>query len=232
MDTRVTQGLQVLRRTAAFLAVESVPAKMGPISKHVEALNGVIARLTTLAAEQKASGKAFSDASRKAREQARALVREYARPLARQGKLMFPVDSELRVSLKLPSGTVAYEEVIATVKGFADRVEEHKASFIEAGFAEDFVETVRGAVKELEDTLAEKAEFYGRRTVATSGLNLEFARAREMVRKLDSMVAPRLEGTDRFAGWKSLSRFVREQREEKEEGEVNGVTPTPEPHVV
>src|SRR5215213_9400502 len=92
----------------------------------------------------------------KARELARARVREYARPLARQGKLMFPVDSELRVSLKLPSGTVAYEEVIATVKGFTDRVEEHKASFIEAGFAEDFVDTLRGAIKELEDTLAEK----------------------------------------------------------------------------
>ena len=133
MDTRVTQGLQVLRRTAAFLAVESVPARMGPISKHVEALNGVIARLTTLAAEQKTSGRAFSDASRKAREQARALVREYARPLARQGKLMFPVDSELRVSLKLPSGTVAYEEVIATVKGFTDRVEEHPIQEVARG---------------------------------------------------------------------------------------------------
>ncbi|MBC7895704.1 MAG: hypothetical protein H7066_09830 [Cytophagaceae bacterium] len=136
------------------------------------------------------------------------------------------------MSLKLPSGTVAYEEVIATVKGFTDRVEEHKASFIEAGFAEDFIDTLRGAIKELEDTLAEKGAFYGRRTVATSGLNLEFARAREMVRKLDAMVAPRLEGTDRLAGWKSLSRFAREQREEKEQGDVNGVTPTPQTHAV
>lgn len=120
------------------------------------------------------------------------------------------------------------EELIATVAGFADRVEEHKAIFVEAGFGEDFVDTLRGAVKELEKTLAEKADFLGRRSVATSGLVLEFARAREMVRKLDSMVAPRLEGTDRLAGWKTLSRFARGKREEKEEqGENAGSTPAP-----
>ena len=228
MRTNVMQGLQVLRRTSAFLAEENIPAKMGPIAKHVEALNGVIARLTALAAEQEVSDRAFRDSARKAREQARALVREYARPVARQGKLLFPVDSELRASLRLPSRSISYEALIATVAGFVDRVEEHKAMFVEAGFGDDFVDTLRGAVKALEKTLAEKAEHYGRRSVATSGLVLEFARARDMMRKLDSMVAPRLEGTDRHAGWKTLSRFAREKREEKEEqGENAGSPPAP-----
>lgn len=229
MKSSVSHGLQVLRRTAAFLGKEiTVETTMGPISRHVDELNGVIDRLASLAAEQGENGRGFRDLAGKAREQAEALVRVYARPVARKAKLLFPLNSDLRGSLKVPSRKMSYEALIAHVTGFANRVEEHKAQFVAAGFAEDFVERLRGQIKALEKTLAEKEEQNGRRSTATAGLDMEFARARDMVRAIDSMVTPMLAGTNRLAGWKTLSRFAREsQREETEEVVEGTVTPVP-----
>jgi hypothetical protein len=223
MRNIVMRGLQVLRRTAAFLGKEiTVETTMGPISRHVIELNGVIDRLSSLAAEQGETGRMVRDLTRKAREQADALVRAYARPVARQSKLLFAVNTDLRESLKVPSRRVGYEKLIAHITGFANRAEEHKAKFVEAGLAEDFVERLRGQIKALEKTLAEKAELSGRRSAATAGAALEFSRAREMVRMLDSMVAPILVGTGRLASWKSLSRFVREPQRDETEVPVEG----------
>lgn len=52
-----------------------------------------------------------------------------------------------------------------------------------------------------------------------------------MVRMLDAMVAPRLEGTEQLAEWKTLSRFARDQkREEEEQGDGSPpVASTPVP---
>lgn len=227
METRVLQGLQVLRRIAAFLGKEiTVETTMGPISKIVEELNGVITRLASLVAEQGEAGRNHRDLSGKAREQREALVKAYARPVARQAKLLFPMNMELRASLTVPSKSMSYEAIIGYVTGFANRVEEHKAKFVAAGLAEDFVERLRGQIAVLEKTLAEKAEQYGRRSTATSSALLEFARARDIVRTADSMVSPLLAGTGRLAGWKTVSRFVREAPTEETEIPAEGSVPS------
>jgi hypothetical protein len=211
METQVLQGLQVLRRIAAYLGKEvPIETTMGPISKIVEELNVVTTRLASLVAEQGEADRNFRDLSGKAREQRNALVKEYARPVARQAKLLFPLNTELRRSLTLPSRAMGYEAIIAYVTGFANRVEEHKAQFVAAGFAADFVERLRGQVAVLEKTLAAKQEQYVRRATATSSGVIEFTRARDIVRTLDSMVSPMLAGSGRLAGWKTVSRFVRD----------------------
>lgn len=232
MRSNITQGLQVLRRTSAFLEKEvNIPVKMGPISKHVAAFNAVVDRLETLAAEQHASDRGFQDASQKARDLAKGIVREYVRPLSRLGKVLYPTESPVRATLKLPKhGAVSYGALIAAVEGVADRLEEHKAKFIEAGFGEDFVQKLRGAVAELRAALEEKAAHYGRRSKATSGQVLAYGQAREMVRMLDAMVAPRLEGTEQLAEWKTLSRFARDQKREEEE-QGDGSPPVASPTV-
>lgn len=231
MQTNITQGLQVLRRTSAFLEKEiDIPAKMGPISKLVAAFNASVDRLASLAAEQHESNRGFQDVSRTARELARAIVREYVRPVTSSGKFLFPVESPVRSTLKLPNGgELRYEALIAAVEGIAGRLEEHKTKFVEVGFGDDFVEKLRGAVAELRKALEEKAAYFGRRSAATSGLLLEFGRAREMVRMLDAMVAPRLEGTERLAQWKTLSRFARVKREEEPGESSTPVIPPPAP---
>lgn len=234
MQSNITQGLQVLQRVAGFLEKEiDIPAKMGPISKHVAAFNAAVERLDALAAEQQASVLGFQVGVRTAQVLARSIVREYVRPVLRSGKILFPANAPIHAALKLPKrGALGYGALIAAVEGVVDQLEENKATFVEAGFGDDFVEKLRGAVSELRKALDEKAKHYGQRSKATSGTIRVYGQAREMVRMLDAMIAPRLEGTDRLAEWKTLSRFARVAKREEQEEQGNGstapvVTPVP-----
>jgi hypothetical protein len=231
MRTNVRLGLRVLRGIPEFLGKEiEGPAALGPLTTHVTALNGVIDRLDALVGEQEASGRALRGATQEAKKLSRKLQFELMRPVVRMGKLLFPSDATLPAQLKLPRGTIGYQALIAVALGIADRVEPHKAKFVEAGFAEDFVDTMRSTVAALNEALEAKAALVGRRAGATSGLVLEFRRSREMVRLLDDMVAPLLVGTQRLAAWKSVSRFARRgKRDETVEPGEGAVVPSATP---
>lgn len=232
MRHNVRQGLRVLRGIPEFLGKEiEGPAAVGPLSTHIGALNAVIDRIDAMVGEQDASARGFRGASKDAQRLSKKLLKEFVRPVARMGKLLFPTDATLRTELKVPKAPVSYQQLIAVAGGIAARAEVHKAKFVEAGFAEDFLEKMRATADALSAALQEKAAHLSRRAGATSGLVLEFGRSREMVRMLDDMVSPLLEGTKRLAAWRSVSRFTRTKREEaeaQEEGPVaKGSTPVP-----
>ena len=232
MRNNVRQGLRVLRRTVEFLEKEiTVPAASGPLSAHISALKTVADRIKAMVGEQDASNRASRGATLETKRLSRKLLREFVRPLARMGKLLFPTDATLRGDLKVPKTPVSYQQMLAIAEGIATRVEVHKAKFVEAGFAEDFLEKMRATADALSAALLEKAAHISRRAGATSGLVLEFGRSREMVRMLDDMVSPLLEGTKRLAAWRSVSRFTRVKREETEVQEespvATGSTPVP-----
>jgi hypothetical protein len=221
MRHNVRQGLRVLRGIPEFLGKEiEGPAAVGPLSTHVDALQAVIDRLDAMMGEQDASVRAFRGASQDAQRLSRKLLREFVRPVARMGKLLFPADAALRAELKVPKAPISYQVLIAVAEGIATRVEVHKAKFVEAGFAEDFIDKMRATSKALDTALKEKAGHVSRRAGATSGLVLEFRRSREMVRMFDDMVVPLLEGTPRLAAWKAVSRFVRQAKREEEEAQA------------
>ncbi|MBC7894864.1 MAG: hypothetical protein H7066_05605 [Cytophagaceae bacterium] len=225
MRNNVRQGLRVLRGIPEFLGKEiEGPAAIGPLATHIVALSGEIDRLDALVGEQDASTRAFRGAAQEAKKLSRKLQHEFVRPVVRMAKLLSPADPTLRSQLKLPRGSISYQALIAITMGVADRVEEHKAKFVAAGFAEDFVDKMRSTAEALNKALEGKAARNGRRAGATSGLVLEFARSREMVRMLDDMVAPLLEGTQRLAAWKAVSRFAREAKREEVEGQEETVS--------
>lgn len=228
MRNNVRQGLRVLRGIPEFLGKEiEGPAMIGPLATHIAALNGEIDRLDVLVGEQDSSDRAFRGAAQEAKVLSRKLQYELVRPVVRMAKLLFPADPTLRSQLKLPKGTISYQALIAIALGVADRVEPHKAKFVEAGFAEDFVDKMRSTVEALNKALEAKAGYNSRRAGATAGLVLEFARSREMVRMLDDMVAPLLEGTQRLAAWKAVSRFARKAKREEVEGQEESTVSTP-----
>jgi hypothetical protein len=232
MRTRTKQGIQVLRRVHDFLAATDVPAALGSVTKHVEALGRLVDRLSAHAVEQDASARAFSASARAAQQQTRALRREFMRPVVRLGKSFVPNDPSLRKALAMPDAQ-DYEGVIAAALAMAERAEEHKDRFVAAGFGEDFVDRLRKAVAGLRSTLDDRSDHFGRRSAATAGLGEEMARGRDLVRLLDAMVAPRLEDApDRLAQWRTLARFVRVTPPVEEGTTVPAVVPPNVPTVV
>lgn len=234
METKVVLGLQVLRRASAFLAEEKeVAAKIASIPKHVDALNGVIARVETFAREQDEADRSYRMAALACRESAQTLLREHVRPVCIMGELLFPVGSPARAGFKRPEND-SYDVVLAAAESVATLAAEHKAMFIEAGFLEDFVERLRGEVAVLRSKMEETAKHRGGRSAARAARTTSLARARKMIRLLNTMVVPQLKDGDSVAKWKSLSRFARAKRDGEVQGEtpstpvVAGSTPTPE----
>jgi hypothetical protein len=135
--------------------------------------------------------------------------------------------------LLLPnSGNVSYAELISAAEGIVSEVEARKAEFVKAGFGEDFLERIRGAIVALRHTLDEQADFNARRTAATAGMLDAHVRGRQMLRLLNTMVAPILEGADRKAHWKRVSRVTRSSKPEEEGANTGGTGSTPTPSTV
>jgi hypothetical protein len=238
MRTDVLLCLQAMRRSSAFLDEEvDVPAKMGPITGHLAEMKQVTEELAKFASEQEVNTLAWRKASYLAKELAKALAAQYVRPVYLVGKRLYPRDYALRAALLLPrSGNVSYGELITAAEGIVSEVEARKAEFVKAGFGEDFLERIRGAIVALRNALEEQADSNARRTAATAGMMEAYGQGRQMLRLLNTMVAPILEGADRKAHWKRVSRVTRSSKPEEADvvaGEnTNGTGSTPNPQAV
>lgn len=209
MRVEARQGQPVLRRVCAFCKAGDLQPVIGPVEKPVEELEGLLGRLSGHVVEQAANEAAFQSLSLTARKQSRDIVLKFMRPIERLTKALFPSDLALQKAMQLPESR-AYESVIAGALSMAERAVEHQARFVEAGFSADFIERLKTAADSLRKVLDAKAVYRGRRSAATAGIVAEYRRGRHMVRLLDALVAPALEGMpDRLAEWRTLSRFVR-----------------------
>ncbi len=224
-------GLQVLRRAFEFLVAKLVTAGLGSITKHVEILGQIVDRLATHAVEQGIHERGHRASARAAQEQSRALMVEFMRPVARRARSLFPDDPKIREALTLPK-VKSYEKVIAGALAMADRAEEHKVRFVQAGFDEDFVDRLRKAATDLRVSLDEKGVHLGKRSAASAGMLEELGRGKDLLRVLDDMVAAGMRATpDRLAEWRTLTRFVRPSPAKEEStrpppvGTPNGSTP-------
>lgn len=210
MRIRTLQGMQVLRRVRDFLVAREIPVAIGTIGKQVEELTAVIDRLSAHAVEQESrfrSAKALTEAKERLMRQ---LQDEFMRPISRVAPSLFRTNAEMQRALEMPRFR-DHERVLASAYAMADRVAPHAASFVEKGFAADFVERLRKAADAFKEAIDGRSLDVGRRAASTAGQLEELRRGRELVRLLDAMVSPRLaKEPDLAAEWKSLSRFLRQ----------------------
>jgi len=165
--------------------------------------------------DQEENARGFRGTAGIAQALAKSLRVELMRPISRMAKSLFAEDPDLRHALQMPSAR-SYEKTIAAALALAARVDEHKARFVAAGFAEDFVDRLRKGATDLRVALDAKSVHYGKRSAASAGMVDELARGRELIRMLDDMVSATLRATpNRLAEWRTLSRFARRGKEEK-----------------
>jgi len=210
MQARTKQGLQTLRRAHLFLTSREYDVAMGTLKPHIESLAELVKRLGEHAIEQDGSTRSARIRTKVKHELAESLRKEYLRPIARIARSLFREDRTLLAGFRVPRSKDS-EELVQAAGGIAERAEEHKERFIALGLAPDFVDRLRQATATYVRAIDSRGLDLGRRSMASAGLLVDFARAREIVRLIDDMLAPRLQNDpELLAEWRSITRFVRQ----------------------
>jgi hypothetical protein len=238
MFARAARALQVILDVIEFLVRNLGKTPVGELSKPTDALKVVASNLSARANAQEAHKRESERATLRAQLKADELRRQFIAPIAKLVKVFLPQDPELVALLRMAE-MKSYARVIVVAESLMDRVEPIKAKFVEAGFDEGFVDHVRAAVQELKAARAERAFHRGQQVRATAEISVEYARGRELVRLIDSMVTPhwKKEAPGKLAEWKTLSRFARAKKPKASTDGAAPVTPvtpvdTPETPVV
>ncbi|MBK6457170.1 MAG: hypothetical protein IPF87_14035 [Gemmatimonadetes bacterium] len=209
MQFRTKQGLQTLRRAHSFLSGREFSTALGDLKPHVESLATLVEKLEQHATEQDnrdRSARASTDAKKAL---SNTLRQEYLRPIGQVARRLFANDATIRNAFKLPRNRDD-EGLLQAANGIAERAAEYQARFVGAGLAPDFVERLRKATAALRDIIIGRGLELGRRSAASAGMLEELARGRDLVRLLDTMLAPRLaQQRDQLAEWRTITRFIR-----------------------
>lgn len=210
METRIEFGLEVLRRTSAFLLEDrTVRANLGTIARQAIALNEVIDRLAALNIRQERSDRGYHVTARQCQRRVRDLLKKHIRPISRIGRALFPENTPRGAAFrKSACEAFSYESRIAVAERIAECAAEREAEFFQAGLDVDFLDRLHEAVDALRESLDAKEAFEARRGSATARMIAEFTRGRRIVRVLDALVAPQLEGTDRLPRWRMITCFA------------------------
>lgn len=207
MRVRTMQAVQVFRGVRDHLTGKDIPVRTGTLAKHLENLEGIIGRLTSFAVEQDSTNRAALAGTIRRRRLLEELRQEFMRPVSQLATQLFPDDEEMQRALSMPPFR-DHERILAAANAMIDRATPHKDRFATGGFAADFLDRFKKAVADLQATIDEQTSLIARRSAATVGQLDELQRGRDLVRLLDTMIAPRLKATPAQAKeWRKLTRF-------------------------
>ncbi len=203
--TQFTVGL--LRRITEFLQRTQPSILIGELKSHIAQLSTITDEMSTLQIEQETRRRQSQAGTATLRKQLRTAKFEFMRPVSRMARVLFPDDPETRRAMSVPHRLFRPEEVVAALHAMAVSAEPHKAEFIAGGFATDFIERMHFAADALKAAVDARSREFGRRAAASGGAFRLAQRGRALVRLIDAMVAPRLQGNpELISEWRSLLR--------------------------
>lgn len=209
MQMQQKRTLQTFRRVRDFLRRNAVAVRFAKLDPQLEALSGVVDRLSAYAVEQDTRTRLARSGTSTLARQLRQLRLAFMTPVSRFGRTLAPTDSALKRALTIPRKADA-EGLIAAALGMADAAETQKGAFVAGGFADDFAAQLRQVANELKATIDDRARDIGRRNASTAGVREEIAKGRAIIALLDAMVAPVLEATPALlTEWRTLKKWVR-----------------------
>lgn len=209
MDKNQKHTLQTFRRVRDFLRRNAVGVRFAKLDPQLEALAGVVDRLTAYSVEQDTRTRLAKSGTTTLTRQVRQLRMEYMAPISRFGRTLAPNDSALHRALTIPR-KVDIEGTVAAALGMADAADSQKGAFVAGGFSADFAEQLRSVARALKATIDDRAKDIGRRNASTTGVKEEISKGRAIIALLDAMVAPVLEATPALlTEWRTLKKQVR-----------------------
>lgn len=198
------------RREQGWFAANPQYAAGNPsLANQVDALNGIVSRLTDHVTAQDTQGAQTLLISKDETEKRKELLSHQMASIAQVARALRGAVPGIGVLSPLPKGNASTSELIAAATAMGQKAEIYKDVLVESGLPADFVDQLTAATASL------KASFDGRglarasRVAATRGVESEVALGRRTVAILDVVVTRLLRAEPaKLAEWKQLKRVV------------------------
>ena len=211
-------ALRSFRRVTEFLAAHTPTDMPASFGVQMAELEDVMKALSATTHEQDAVQRSTRSETQRQKALRQVLWQKHMLPVARLAREAFGVPG-VEEALRMPKVTADNDRLVAAARGMADAAEVKKELFTREGLNDDFVEQLRGAARELADSLLARVESVRRRVLATASVEAQVSRGRSAVRKINAILAPRLAGNaDLVAAWENAKRL-------KEPGSGRSSTP-------
>ncbi len=199
--------LQAPRRAHAFLQANTPAARPPACAAQLAVLDGVLARLSTLAVDQDAGRRSTEGETRRIEALRHALEHEHLRPIGRLARTLLADVPGVERTLRMPRPRTHPERLLAAAGAMAELAEAHAQRFTDAGLPAAFLTELRAAAEALRASIGTRATSRQRGVGATAAVKPELAAGMRAVAQLDAMVTLLFKRDPQLvAEWRAASR--------------------------
>ena len=209
MDAYQERVLQSFRRGEGWFAANPQYVAGNPsLGKQVEALNGIVSRLSDHATAQNTQRAQSLLISKNETEKRRELVEHDMAPIVKVARALKGTVVGIGV-LSMPKSNVTTPQLITAATAMVENAELYKDVLVESGLAADFIEQLKAATAALKASIDGRGLARASRVAATQGVESEVAVGRRVVAIIDAVVTRliRAEPT-KLAEWDQLKRVT------------------------
>jgi hypothetical protein len=209
MNANQERVLQSFRRIEGWFAANPQYVAGNPsLGKQVEALNGIVSRMSDHATAQETQRAQTLLISRDETEKRREVVSHQMAPIAKVARALRGTVPGIGV-LSMPKGNVSTPEVITAATAMAEKAVTYKDILVESGLPADFIEQLTAATAALTGSFDGRGLARASRVAATRGVGSEFALGRRVVAILDAVVTRLIRAEPaKLAEWEQLKRVT------------------------
>lgn len=201
--------IQSFRRVQGwFVANPEYVAANPKLGMQVDALNGIVSRLSDHAVVQNTQHAQSLLISKDELEKRHELVAHYMAPIVKVARALRGTVPGIGV-LSLPKGNASKSEVITAANAMAEKAETYKDVLLESGLPADFIEQLKQAAAALKGSLDDRGLARAGWVAATKGVRSELALGRRVVTILDAVVTHLVRSDPvKLAEWEQLKRVT------------------------
>lgn len=202
-------GESFRREVGWFAANPQYVADNPQLGKQVDALNGIVSRLSDHATAQDTQHAQSMLISKDELEKRREVVSHHMAPTAQVARALRGTVPGIGVLSLLPKGNVSPSEIVTAANAMAQKAELYKDVLVESGLQTDFIDQLKGAAAALKASIDGRGLARASRAAATRGVESELALGRRVVKIIDAVVTRQLRSEPaKLAEWKQLKRVV------------------------
>jgi hypothetical protein len=214
MNAHQERVLQSFRRVQGWFAANpQFVAKDGPASTpalaaQLDALNGIVQRVTDYAAQQETQLAQSLLISKDERDRRQELWTHHMASIVKVARALRGTVPGIGV-LAMPKGNIQSAALITAATVLARKTETYKEVLVENGLPSDFIEQLEAAVLALKGSLDARGLARAARSSATQGVGNELALGRRVVMIMDATLTRvlRLQPA-KFAEWEHVKRVT------------------------
>lgn len=206
-EDRVGQSLR--RVEGWFAANPELVADNPSLGTQVEALKGVVIRLTDHATAQDTHYAQSLLISKDETDKRREVLRHQMAPIAQVGRALQGTVPGIGVLTSLPKANATASGLITSAEVLADKAAIYKDVLIEHGLPADFIEQLKQAAAALKASVDGRGLARASRVAATQGVKSELALGRRLVIIIDAVVTGLIRSNPvKLAEWQQLKRVT------------------------